>query len=60
MNKELLLIVVIINILIFVIVNSNISDLDKKMVSIILISYLAYILLHEIPNFEYYSVKYSN
>lgn len=60
MNKDLLLIFAIIVFLIYIVMCKKIEIFDKKMIAIIMISYLLYIVLHHIPNFEYYTVKYNN
>ena len=60
MNKDLLLIFTIIVFLIYILMCKNLEMFDKKMITLILVSYLLYIILHHIPNFEYYTVKYNN
>ena len=60
MNKDLLLIFAIIVFFIYIVMSKNLEEFDKKMIGIIMISYLLYIILHHIPNFEYYTVKYNN
>ena len=60
MNKDLLLIFAIIVFLIYIVMCKKLEMFDKKMITLILVSYLLYIILHHIPNFEYYTVKYNN
>lgn len=60
MNKDLLLIFAIIVFLIYIVMCKSLEEFDKKMIVIIMVSYLLYIVLHHIPNFEYYTVKYNN
>ena len=60
MNKDLLLIFAIIVFLIYIVMCKSLEEFDKKMITLFLVSYLLYIILHHIPNFEYYTVKYNN
>ena len=59
MNKDLFLIFTILVFLVYIVLCKKLEENDKKMISIILVSYLFYIILHHIPNFEYYTVKYN-
>ena len=57
MNKDLILIFLLIKVLLYVLLCSVIDSYDKKMISILIISYLSYLLIHQIPNFEYINLK---
>ena len=57
MNKDLILIFLLIKVLLYVLLCSVIDNYDKKMISILIISYLSYLLIHQIPNFEYINLK---
>ena len=58
MNKDYILISVIV-VLLVLILTDNLEMYDKQMISTILIAYLLYLIMHQIPSFEYYSVNYS-
>ena len=59
MNKDIILMLAIILCLAVVLNTKKLfSNNDKRMISIILVAYVLYLLLHQIPNFEYYSVNY--
>ena len=58
MNKDYILISIIV-ILLVLTITQNFELYDKQMISTILIAYLLYLIMHQIPSFEYYSVNYS-
>ena len=61
MNKDLILMSFVALLLFFILSSKKTFDQnDKQMISIILVAYLVYLLIHQIPNFEYYSVNYQN
>lgn len=60
MNKDLILIFLLINVFLYVCLCSSLDSYDKKMISIWIISYLSYLLIHQIPNFEYVNLKNDN
>ena len=60
MNKSLLLVFIFFLLILIILSNNIIDNFDKKYLSMILATYLFYIILDEIPNFEYYTVNYDN
>ncbi len=56
--------VLLIGFLLFVSVNicflKTFKSDDKKYLVTILVAYILYIIMHMIPSFEYYTVKYTN
>ena len=58
MNDKILVFIVL-ALMFLIFISNGLVFYDKKMLNIILVVYLVYILLHNIPNFEYYNVNYN-
>ena len=58
MNDKIIVFIVL-ALMFLIFISKSLVFYDKKILNIILVVYLVYILLHNIPNFEYYNVNYN-